>query len=365
MDRVNLGGMLGPYIIYAAFFFVLLNYGAGVARRGDTCMIIGLMGVVQGVSVILQVNLGLGSLGEWQGEFGAALGDGEVRAVGASVHPIFLAGYFQVVLGILALLYFRATERRHRLFFIGCLLIAFLGWYYTFVRSSYVGMAAMILTWMILHSRGTRVLGITGAVTGFLILAAFDFSPSRVVNAAEQLATFGAAAQTAGLAEGSESLRWRFENITAALNMIGHAPLFGVGLEGSKQNMIAHLPPGASAHLHIEEEVPHNMYLHIAAETGLVGGALFVALWVLAFACVYRAFHVPELRLYAMALASIMVGQWVTFMINPLPREAWLTLGLAMALGRIAMRLRAETVDETDARGRAGAARQSRVNSSN
>jgi O-antigen ligase len=194
----------------------------------------------------------------------------------------------------------------------------------------------MLFVAMVLASRFTRRVAIAGAIVGLAILSAFDFSPAKVISFIESFGTISAASTTAGVAAGSESLSWRTENWQAAFAIFLDNPVFGAGLDASKALMLEYLPRSALAHRFIGPEVPHNMFLLILAETGIISFALFLALWVYAFASLARVFHMQRYRPFAIALAAIMAGQIATFFFNPIPREIWLTMALSMALGRAA-----------------------------
>ncbi len=332
----GLVGRLGPFIIFAVIFFVVLNYANRIDRIGGLFVLLAAVGLLQALLVLAEAFLGFSPFGGWQEVLAADLSEGEVRVVGTSAHPIILAGFFQVAIGVLTMLLLGARGRLLQLFWIGSLAMVLMGWWLTFARSSWIGMAVMLFVGMVLASRPTRWLAVIGGVAGVILLSFFDFSPSAVIRFIESFGAISTASATAGVAPGDESLSWRTENWAAAWAIFLENPLFGSGIDASKDLMIANMPAGAIAHRFISPEVPHNMFLVILAETGLPSFVLFVALWVVAFRSVFSVMSRPAFRPFAIALAAIMAGQVATFLFNPIPREVWLTMAMAMAMARTA-----------------------------
>lgn len=338
------GGLLsrvGPFIIYAAIFFVVLNYVDTLGRMRSAMVTIVLVGIAQAALVIAEALFNFTPFGGWQAELAAERGS-EVRVVGSSSHPIILAGFFQVVIGFTFMLLLTARTIFFRLFFLATAGLLLAAWWYTFARSSWIGMAAMLLVAMVLLSRPTRILGLTGAVVAFVLLWTHDFSPRALIDTIESLTSLGAHTSTAGVAAATESFSWRTENWAAAVSMWAESPLFGVGLDRSPLHVLPHLPQGAVAHQYIAPAVPHNMFLFLLTETGLPSVILFIMLWIAAFSAALRSWAFVEYRPFVIALMAIMAGQIGTFFFNPLPREVFLTMALTIALGRLA-RLRSDT----------------------
>ena len=327
---------VGPHIIYAATFFSVLIYAQALDRVRMVMIVLVAVAVGQGVLVMLEAVFNFVPFGGWQATLATERGDTEVRVVGSSAHPIILAGFFQVVITMALTLFFTSRETKWRVILLGATGLFLISWWYTFARSSWIGMCIMLFVAMMLHSRPSRILALSGGTVAFILLWAHDFSPSAVIRSVENLATFRAVTTTGGLAEGSESLSWRAENWASALAMWADNPIFGVGLDQSPRYTLQYLPRGALAHQYIEPAVPHNMFLLLLAEAGLPALLLFLALWGTAFAALRRAWAYDDLRPYAFAVTVMMCGQLGTFFLNPLPREIWLTLSLAFVLGRMA-----------------------------
>ena len=82
--------------------------------------------------------------------------------------------------------------------------------------------------------------------------------------------------------------------------------------------------------------VTHNAFLGILAEHGIFAFTAFAGLWIWAVRCLVVAMRQTKLRPYAQLLCVILAGQFVLAMTLPIVRDYWLTLAVAIVLGRIA-----------------------------
>jgi O-antigen ligase len=334
------GGLLsriGPFIIYAAIFFVVLTQADDPVRFRRVLWIIVLTGVLQSLLVLAEAFYGFTPFGGWHAELAEERGE-EVRVVGTHAHPITLAGFFQVAIPIAVGLALTTAARARTLLLLGFAALFAVSWWYTFARSSWIGMVVLVGAAMLTASRTTRVLALAGGFVGFVLLVLYDFSPGAIIRDIESLAVLRSASQLAGVAAGTESFNWRLENWAAAWSMFLENPLFGVGLDQSPRVAFDYLPLGSSAHTHIGSAVPHNIFLQLAAEAGGFALAAFVALCVLAFRALRRAAGDAALRPYAVLVFAVLSGLLATFFFNPMPREIWLALALALVLGRMSRR---------------------------
>jgi hypothetical protein len=138
------------------------------------------------------------------------------------------------------------------------------------------------------------------------------------------------------------SLKVRFELLRAGLQVIETRPIFGVGIDRFYLEAGAFASPELNA-LWSSRKNPHNDFLRVGAELGLVGLALF--LWIL-FAAGKRIWQ--ALRMSGDArlagLAAGLVGFLITSLVsNPLMlREVsfafWIALGLATGHSAAALR---------------------------
>ncbi|TVR84327.1 MAG: O-antigen ligase domain-containing protein [Rhodospirillales bacterium] len=330
---------VGSFIIYAAVFFVVLNQADDPDRFRRVLWVLVGVAALQALLVMAEAFYNFTPFGGWQQHLAEERGMENIRVVGTHAHPITLAGFFQVAIAAAVGLALTARSTLVRLTLLIAVGLFFIGWWYTFARSSWIGMLVLIAAAMVAATRTTRTLALIGLFSGVLLLAMYDFSPGAIIRDIESIGTVRSATQTADVAEASESLLWRQENWAAAVNMILSHPLFGVGIDHSPTVARDYLPLGASAHNYIDTAVPHNIFLQLAAEAGLPALAAFLVLWVLAFRALWRAASVETLRAYAVIVFVMLAGQLGTFMFNPMPREIWLTLALAMVLGRMAERV--------------------------
>ncbi len=335
---IGKGGVLerlGPHVIYASVFFVVLNYADTPKRLHSVFVILVGMGVFEAGLAFAEVFVGFQPFGGWHSELADLQGEDEIRAVGTSAHPIGFAVFFQLVIVAAVTLILTEKSRAFRILLLFLVPLFLATWWFTYSRSSWIGMGLIVLVGMLLASKITRVLAIFGSVVLLGLLVAHDFSLSAIAQSLQNLVAVSKVASTAGLSEGSESLRWRFENWAAAWSIFKEYPLFGIGLDLSVYASLSHLPPGAVAHEYAAAGVPHNMFLLVLAEAGIISFLLFLLIWVVALRSLIAAGRVPELRAYTIAVFAMLVGVTGTYFFNPMGREAWLVLAMCMALGRI------------------------------
>lgn len=332
----GLVGRLGPFAIYGFIFFVVLNYTDTVGRLRTIFVVLVLIAGVQALLAMIETQFGVILLRGANEELASTSRSEEFRFTGTSTHPIALAGFLQLALAAAGTLGLTSRNRKIRVL---CLLMvpALLAtWWVTYSRSSWIGMATMILTAMFLLSRVTRMMAIIGSVAALILLAQHDYSAPAVLDTLQGLISANEVETTAGLAGGSDSLLWRFENWAAAWAIFKEHPVLGIGLEMSRGASFSHLPLGAVAHQYIDTAVPHNLFLFILAETGIVSFVLFVLIWITALQGLLVASRQSALRPYAIGLFTGLVGVTGTYFFNPMPREIWLALALCLALGRVA-----------------------------
>jgi O-antigen ligase len=148
------------------------------------------------------------------------------------------------------------------------------------------------------------------------------------------------------LRQGDNSISRRVASQDVAVQMFVAHPLGGVG---ANNYAVSYLPYALRANEPAAAEEPHNLYLAIAAETGLLGLAAFTVAVALVVA---RAVRVRAAALRAgdraaegiataclLALATYLVG--VAFLPIAYPRYLWTFVGLALALPAAAPATRA------------------------
>jgi putative inorganic carbon (HCO3(-)) transporter len=218
--------------------------------------------------LVLIASIGLASLyliKEWAGAIsvyglgyrpGSVAGDPNVFSASAvTVLPIMVA----FALG---------QNGWKRTFSVGCLLLTLSA---ILMAASRGGFIALIVL-LILQLRDARHRG-KFIVVALVILALFLVSP---VSPIDRLLH-----PTYSDTESSDA---RLQLWSIAFRIIADHPIVGVGLWQFAPYLIKYLPPGVDLGFH----VPHNTYLEVAVELGIVGLALFLAMFFFTFLNLYR-----------------------------------------------------------------------------
>ncbi|HEX8051930.1 MAG TPA: O-antigen ligase family protein [Thermoleophilaceae bacterium] len=145
------------------------------------------------------------------------------------------------------------------------------------------------------------------------------------------------------------------------LRMVQAKPVSGVGV-GNFQTASIHylLQPGALKRDEFIVDNPksaHNTYLHVLAELGFVGFALFAAIILFALLCILRAARIfdrigrRDLELLARALLVAITGVLAAdfFISEMFGKQLWLLLGLGPALLGVARTVQAERLSARSA----------------
>lgn len=108
------------------------------------------------------------------------------------------------------------------------------------------------------------------------------------------------------LSRGSADFRWHIDEI--GLQAFFENPIFGIGVEGTKDYFNAY------------ELQVHNAPLQVMADLGLVGIAVFTALFVTLYGCMFRVIRAkdvdPRLRTMAMAMTLATLVSWIQGMVE-------------------------------------------------
>ncbi len=131
-------------------------------------------------------------------------------------------------------------------------------------------------------------------------------------------------------------IRWR-----AAIEMAGTHPVLGVGPGGFRSE---YLPTSHVAEIEELTPVTHNMYLEVAAELGIIGFALFIALIVGAFVYSERALRLGADRRGVVATQAALLAVVVSSV--TLSEEYYLPLWSMIAVA-YALHLRASRAPDT------------------
>ncbi|TQM79101.1 O-antigen ligase-like membrane protein [Saccharothrix saharensis] len=191
---------------------------------------------------------------------GALLGmvaEGQTRAAGPLEDPNDLAYFLVAALPLLVAL-------RHRALTAVAAVVLAAGAAATFSRGGALALTAAV-AWL-LARRALPLRALAGGVAALAVLgvAAVLFAGPELDRAVREKT------HVAGTNVDTRELRWQ-----AAARMVADHPALGVGPGGFREGY-----PAASRNAEIDEQSPvaHNMYLEVAAELGVPGFALFVAL---------------------------------------------------------------------------------------
>ncbi len=260
------------------------------------------------------------------GPLGFQLSEGVYRAYGTFEQPNPFAGFLGMVLPIgLALAAFfvlRAawcviTRQRSRLAYyavrityygvITALLAA--GLFLSFSRGAWLGAAAAIGIVIVFAPRQLWIGLALGAVAliGLVALSSAGLLPAAI---SERLADAGTLLEIRDVRgvpinDANYALIERQAHWQAALNMLSEQPWTGVGFSNYQplyeQYRLLNWPmPLGHA---------HNIYLNVAAETGLIGLGLYVWLWISILAVTFRA--IRRAPGFDRAVAVGLMGAWV------------------------------------------------------
>ena len=173
----------GPYIIYAAMFFVILTcVNTEEILRNSLWVLVGTAGGVA-VLAILEAQFGISPIGGLQAVNMEEQGEA-VRASATSAHPIALAGFFMIVIPMAIALIFWTKSNFLRLGLLAGLPVLLFAWWTAYSRSSLIGAVFLVTAVMCIYSRTGRLLVVAGAIGGLFRVGAlrlFDHGVLRIL----------------------------------------------------------------------------------------------------------------------------------------------------------------------------------------
>lgn len=246
-----------------------------------------------------------------------------VRAAGPIGDPNFYA-LILAVLVPLALL--RARDEQRPMLRVAAAAIAAVLLVAISLTYSRAGLVTVVVSMLVVAAIG-RVRGRDVAVVLVCLVAITPFIPTSYW------------ARIGSIAHGDASIAGREGSQETAIAMFADHPLLGIGAENYKDRYLSYafrldLPAAADA--------PHNLYLAIAAETGLAGLAAFLAamylairgLWRRRRAAVADGDRLTESVANSLLAALITYLAGVAFLPAAYPRYLWVVIGLALAVSR-------------------------------
>ncbi|MEV7550374.1 O-antigen ligase family protein [Amycolatopsis sp. NPDC089917] len=247
--------------------------------------------------------------------------DGQARASGPQSDPNDLAYFLVAAIPPLFVARRETWKWRAAVVFAGAVLVA--GALATFSRGGALGLAAAtawlslrrVLPWRVLAG---SVIAVAVLCAGAMLLA------GPQLTRATQEKTFIASSNV-----DTRELRWE-----AAARMVSADPVLGVGPGGFRDAYAA-----ASHNAEIDEQTPvaHNMYFEVAAELGLPGFALFIAMIAVAVTTTERTVRTaaPSARAEAVAIQASLLAVLVMsmFLSEQYYLPLWSLMALAVATG--------------------------------
>lgn len=225
------------------------------------------------------------------------------RSSGTMPHCNALGGFLCVAILASYSLFFANTKKWLKIALFSSISLIFMGICVTFSRAAIFGWAIGTIAWFsyAIYQNGLQIIktdsrysALAKAILFTLLLSSFLFH--------EQLISRGGIVSSSSISQKSNEERIQFQNIS--IEMIKQKPLLGWGYHQYSL--------GAAKHLNSFEKKPmevHNIYLLLAAETGLISASLFVLFLILSLFRALRMTFTPEIASIAsMFLAFLFIG---------------------------------------------------------
>lgn len=229
------------------------------------------------------------------------------RAMGTFPHPNILGGFLFCSLMASLYLWMKEEHRSRQMFLLGTILLQVFTLYIAYSRSAFLALGLSALFWCVLqfkaivrqyglHFLALRRLAIVSAalLTSGLIGIGLFFSQ---MSARGGIFNYNAVTQFAD----SE----RVQYLKMAFNMIQEHPLLGVGFNNFQ---LCSDPIQAACPGHIFFSKVHNIYLLVAAETGLIGGGLFLLFLISILKTAWHSLKTPTDSQEKIFLLSVFLG---------------------------------------------------------
>ncbi|MEC3977318.1 O-antigen ligase family protein [Amycolatopsis sp. H20-H5] len=248
--------------------------------------------------------------------------EGETRASGPLADPNDLAYFLVAALPLLIVVTPARPSPHRRLFGVLTALAAIVlaaGAAATFSRGGALALVAAV-SWLVLRRvLPVRVLAVACGVLAALGLLAVLLAGQELTKALQEKSYIAATNVD------TRELRWQ-----AAARMLTDNPLLGVGPGGFRGGYAA-----ASHNAEIDEQTPvaHNMYLEVAAELGVGGFALFLAVLATAAVAAERTLRLSADRREMVAVQASLLAVVVasTFLSEQYYLPLWSMVALACA----------------------------------
>lgn len=208
----------------------------------------------------------------------------------------------------------------------------------TFSRGGFLALMFVIVLMLFLHP--PRPLAI--AATLFVVVLLIPFIPPQYVHRLGTLVNILPTESGQVLLE-ENALRGRLSEITVAGLVFADHPLIGVGYQNFELYYLDYSPE-LGLDPRREDRAAHNLYLEIAAETGIIGLGAFISILALAGHGLWRSHQVfkrlglQDITAMTTALAVGVSGFLFgsLFLHASYPRYFWLLIGICLALPSVA-----------------------------
>jgi O-antigen ligase len=266
----------------------------------------------------------------------------EPRIAGPVGDPNFFAQMLIPAVPIGLLLANSASGVRERVAAFACVGVVTAAVVMTYSRGGALALGVVLALWLLGQGASGRRLAVgTAAIALLVVLLPSDF--------ARRLTTFRQFLPGNGeVLRLDSSFEQRRVLVTAAWHMFLDRPLTGVGAGNYAVHYRPYTEETGSVVLEYEDfdqpHYPHNLYLEIGAETGLLGLIVFAGVLVTCFVYLQRA-RVAFSGAGDWSSASLatgvqlaLIGYLVSslFLHGDFPRSLWLLFGFCGALGRLA-----------------------------
>lgn len=258
----------------------------------------------------------------------------DYRATGPMGDPNFFA---QIMVSLTPIALERFLHERRaslRLVALWALIASILTVIFTYSRGGLLAMiVALLVVFIVYPPKRTHV-----PVVIFSMVVFYFFLPPNYIDRLATLTVLFEPGNTSRFEE--RSLRGRLSENLTALEMIKANPLFGVGLSSYNYLFPLYSKKLGLALVATEREA-HNMFLEVAAETGLIGFVIFSILLTAAFRSILIARNIflttgkADLAGMTTGFFAGMFGYFTAawFIHNAFPRYFYMILGIAFALG--------------------------------
>lgn len=230
-------------------------------------------------------------------------------------NPIFLGAYLLFVFFLAAYLLSISSFRRKQIILSGCLLLNLIAIYFTESGGVFIGLFVGLILMMILFLRRTkatraRLLAIGGLCFIILGLGIF-FRYQKTILTGPLKFYFRPIDRVIHISPSTGTGQTRVWAWQMGLEGIKARPIIGWGVANFETIADRYYNPKFLEHSFAETvwDRPHNILIEVATETGLVGLALFIALWVAVFRTLWKnaAFGYQEKTILSALLAAYLV----------------------------------------------------------